>query len=129
MNTKLSEKFKLGTQKLLGYGLWLMVLVLAFSVVQNARKVIETRAEIQKERDKVAKIKAQNIELERQVQEAQSSAFIEKQVRNKLGLAKAGESIVILPDEETLRKLAPQIDHEVNTLPDPNWKKWEKLFF
>ncbi len=129
MNTKLSEQVRLSGQKLIGYGLWLMVLVLVFSVVQNARKVVETRAEIQKEQEKVAKMKAQNDELEKQVAEAQSTSFIEKQVRDRLGLAKAGESIVILPDEATLRKLAPQAAREEDTLPDPNWKKWEHLFF
>ena len=33
-----------------------------------------------------------------------SDEFIEKQLRDKLGLAKKGEIILILPDEETLKK-------------------------
>lgn len=129
MNMNLLEKLKPVTQKFIGYGLWLMVIILAFSVFQNYRKVIETRAEIQKEREKVARTRVQNADLEHRVVEAQSSAFIEKQVRDRLGLARTGESIVILPDEAVLRSLAPKVDHEENTLPDPNWKKWEKLFF
>jgi hypothetical protein len=42
---------------------------------------------------------------------------------------KEGEVIVVLPDEDILRKLAPLLPTEENTLPEPNWKKWEKLFF
>ena len=129
MNTKLSEKAKIWTQKLVSYGLWLMVIILAFSVFQNAKKAADTKNQIQREREKVAKMKVQNEELEKRVSEAQSLSYIEKQVRDRLGLVKAGESIVILPDESVLRSLAPNVDHEKNTLPDPNWKKWEKLFF
>ena len=115
--------------KIIGYGIWLMILILSFSVIQNASKVLRTRNEIQKEKEKVAKMKEVNANLEKQIAEAQSTTFIEKQVRDKLGLAKAGESIVILPDEDILRKLAPQTGLEENVLPDPNWKKWMKLFF
>ncbi len=116
-------------QKIVGYGLWLMIVILGFSVVQNAGKILQTRAEIQKEKNKVVKMQAQNSELEKHLTESQSSAFIEKQVRDKLGLAMPGDAIVVLPDEETLKKLAPQITNENDVLPDPNWKKWEKLFF
>lgn len=115
--------------KIIGYGIWLMVLILGFSIVQNVGRVLQTRSEIKQEQEKVAKMKEVNANLEKAIAEAQSSAFIEKQVRDKLGLARAGESIVILPDEETLRKLAPQTGGEENVLPDPNWKKWLHLFF
>ncbi len=129
MNTKFHDSLKLRLRKLVSYGIWLMIIALGFSTIQNISKVVRTRDEIQKEKDRVAKMRDVNLSLEKQIAEAQSSAFIEKQVRDKLGLAKAGESVVILPDEDTLRKLAPQTSSEDNTLPDPNWKKWEKLFF
>ena len=43
-------------------------------------------------------------------------------------MAKEGEIVVILPDEHILRKLAPDREIEEEVLPDPNWKKWMKLF-
>ncbi len=129
MNTKITDILRLKFGKLITYTIWAVIALLIFSIVQNAGKVIKTRAEIQKEREKVEKMKEVNAGLEQAIAEAQSTSFIEKQVRDKLGLAKAGESIVILPDENTLRKLAPQTLDEENLLPDPNWKKWEKLFF
>ncbi len=129
MKNKFLEKFQFGTQKFISYGIWLMLIVLGFSVIQNANKVIATRRDIETEREKVTKMKEVNASLEKSIAEAQSAIFIEKQVRDRLGLAKAGESIVILPDVETVRKLAPKIASEESVLPDPNWKKWEKLFF
>ena len=74
------------------------------------------------------KMKAENAALEAQIAQTQGSAFIEKQIRDKLGLAKTGEAIVVLPDAEILKKLAPQIPVEENSLPDSNWRKWMKLF-
>ncbi|HTK03673.1 MAG TPA: septum formation initiator family protein [Alphaproteobacteria bacterium] len=115
--------------KIISFVLWIAFGILCLSTIRNLTKVFQTRSDIQKEKNTVLKMKSQNEELESQLVQAQSLSFIEKQVRDKLGLAKAGESIVILPDEDTLRKLAPQLSVEENTLPDPNWKKWEKLFF
>jgi cell division protein FtsB len=123
------EKIKAKSGKIISYGLWLMIIILVISTVQNLTKVVRIKAEIEKERQKVEKMGQMNLDLERQLSEAQSVSFIEKQVRNRLGLVKDGETTVILPDEETVKKLAPQIKEEEDSLPDPNWKKWEKLFF
>ncbi len=43
-------------------------------------------------------------------------------------MAKEGEIIIVLPDEEILGTLAPNLEEEEEALPDPNWKKWLKLF-
>jgi len=116
-------------QKVVSYGLWLMIVVLGFSAVQNAGKILQTRAEIQSEKARVVKMQEQNQALEKQLADTQNSAFIEQQVRDKLGLAMPSEAIVVLPDQDVLRKLAPQVVSEDDVLPDPNWKRWEKLFF
>lgn len=105
-----------------------MIVILAFSAVRNVGKVAKIRSEIQKEKDKVAKIDKENKELETQVAKTQGEDFIEKELRDKLGLVKQGEVIVVLPDPEIVRKLAPRTPDEPQTLPDPNWKKWLKLF-
>jgi len=129
MNTKNTKKFEFKPQKLISYGIWLLIIILGFSTAQNASNVFQTRREIQAEKDKVAKMQAQNNELEKQLTESQSATFIEKQVRDRLGLVMPDEAIVVLPDEDTLRKLAPQSIAENDILPAPNWEKWEKLFF
>ena len=128
MGKKTGEKIKLMVKKLGGYVLWLMVLVLAFSLVGNINKASKVKRDIQFEKEKVAKMEADNQKLEAQALQAQSVEFMEKEIRNKLGLAKDGETVVVLPDQEILRKLAPKPDNEENTLPDPNWKRWIKLF-
>lgn len=114
--------------KLGGYLVWLVLILLVFSVIRNLGRVAMVNAEIKKQQAVIAKMQAENAALTSEVNDAQSQVFIEKQIRDKLGLAMPGEAIVILPDADTLRKLAPAQNTEQDTLPDPPWKKWIKLF-
>lgn len=119
-------------ERLRGYWGYLIVFVsilLLFSLLKNLTKISEIKKSIQKEEGKLEKLKKENERLKRQALEVESAEFIERQLRDKLGLARKGEIVLVLPDEETLRKLAPEIPEEEETLPEPNWKKWLKLFF
>jgi len=106
-----------------------LVVMLGISIVGNVNKVFAIRREVDKERVVIEKLKRENDELARKVEDVQGVEFVEAQVRNKLGLVKPGETVVILPDEEILIKLAPKVAIEEETLPDPNWKKWVHLFY
>ncbi len=127
MNEKI-EKLPIWMKKVLGWATWGLIILLTISTVKNINRVASIRSQVEKERQKVERMKVENAKLEEQIAEAQGQEFIEKQIRNKLGLVKSGEAIVVLPDEEIIRKLAPQKVVEEDTLPDPNWKKWLKLF-
>ncbi|KKU10434.1 MAG: Septum formation initiator [Candidatus Woesebacteria bacterium GW2011_GWB1_45_5] len=116
-------------KKILEYIAWFLILMLFVSTIRNIGRVRRVRSEIRKEQEKVERVRKENGDLERRVAETQGAEFIEAEVRNKLGLVKEGETVVILPDEETLKKLAPRAYTETETLPDPNWRKWLKLFF
>lgn len=128
MNNDFVKGLKTKFGRLGGYIIWLMILLLVVSTVRNIGKVGRIRSEIDKEKAKLVKLKSQNDDLEREIAQAQGPDFIEKEVRNKLGLAKDNEAVVVLPDPETLKKLAPVVSLDQDVLPDPNWKKWEKLF-
>jgi cell division protein FtsB len=125
---KIIEKAKIKAKKLIGIATWVLVLFLIISTVKNIGRVGSINSAVQKEKEKIEKMKEENVRLEAEIAQTQGEAFIEKQIRNKLGLAKVGESVVILPSSEILIKLAPQMPVEQNFLPDPNWKKWMKLF-
>ncbi len=119
-------------EKLKKYSRLLLIFVflfLAFSLAKNLFKVYDIRKSIEREKQKIAKLQAEQEELKRQTAKVEGSEFIEKQLRDKLGLAKPGEVVLVLPDEDSLRKLAPHIPEEEQTLPEPNWKRWLKLFF
>jgi len=115
-------------KKFVGYFILLLLVLMTASIIRNIGKVRAIRNEVAKEKERIEKLKAENEELQRKIEETQSDEFIERQIRDKLGLTKEGEIVVVLPDEEILRSLAPKIENEEDTLPDPNWKKWLKLF-
>jgi len=106
----------------------LLVILMLASIARNIGKVIVIREEVAKERERLERFEKENERLQKKITETQSDEFIEKQIRDKLGLVKEGEIVVVLPDEEILRSLAPKIEVEQDSLPDPNWKRWLKLF-
>lgn len=125
---KIIENAKNKAKKLIGYATWVLVLFLVVSTVRNIARVKAINSLVASEKDKLEQMKQDNAKLQTQIALTQGDAFIEKQIRDKLGLAKAGEAVVILPDTAILRALSPQLPVEENSLPDPNWRKWLKLF-
>ena len=112
-----------------GFIIAFVIALLIISLMRNITKTITAQKRIQKEKARVENLRVENEKLRERLEKEMSEAYIEKQMRDKLGLAKEGETIVILPDEETLKKLAPGLLSEEDVLPAPNWKKWLNLFF
>jgi cell division protein FtsB len=110
------------------YLLGFLGLVLAVSLVRNLLKINQIRQRVAKNKERVEKFKNENRQMETKIGEVTSQEYLEKQLRDKLGLSKEGETIVILPDAETLRKLVPEIPQEEETLPEPPWQKWLRIF-
>lgn len=121
--------FKTKSKKVIGYASWAIVILLTISTVRNIERALNIKKQVQDERDKVAKMEVENAQLQTQINEAQGQDFIDKEIRDKLGLSKEGETIVVMPDEAILKSLAPPKETNIEILPDPNWKKWEKMFF
>lgn len=115
-------------QAVFRYVLFGFIILILISITKNIGKVFAIRAEVAKQKAKVAKIEAENLRIQMEISKAQSPEFIERQVRDKLGLVKEGETVVVLPEIEEVKKLAPKLDLEEDYLPDPNWRKWLKLF-
>ena len=102
-------------------------IVLASSMVKSLRRIKEGDVIIEKTNSRLEKINEENKKLSEQLQVTQSEEFLEKQLRDKLGLAKEGEKVVVLPESDIVRKLAPVIPQEEEIKPKPNWQKWIDL--
>lgn len=104
----------------------LIILVLGlFLIVNITRSIWEfLRAgdKIKETEEQVAQLRFKNDELKKKLSEVQSPVYLEKIAREKLGLAKEGEIVVILPPNPSA---SPSADGE-NL---PNWQKWWNLFF
>jgi len=75
----------------------------------------------------VNQLKQKNNELKKQLAEVQSPQYLEKIARDKLGLAKEGETVVILPQNSLAGpEQVNSVEVEKNL---PDWQKWRNLFF
>ena len=107
---------------------FLLVVLLLVTLTKNIVKNLEIQKKITAQKARVEQMQKDNAALAQKLLEVQSQEYIEKQLREKLGLARPGEIVVVLPDTATLEKLAPAVKIDEKSLPDPNWKKWVKLF-
>jgi len=118
--------------KLKAFSSYIFILLSILFIISLTRNILRIRnvgTKVEEEQERLNLIKDKNKKLKEEIQFLKSESYIEGQLRDKLGLAKEGETIVVLPGEEVVRKLVPEKDKEEETLPDPNWKKWYKLFF
>ncbi len=102
--------------------------ILASSMLKSLKRIREGDILIEKTKSRLEKINEENKKLSEQLQITESEDFIEKQLRDKLGLAKEGEIILVLPEPEIVKKLAPVLPKDEEAKLKPNWKKWLELF-
>lgn len=84
--------------------------------------------EVKSRENQLARLKKEEGELKEKYEEITSSEYMEKQLRNNLNLAKDNEIILVLPDDEILKKLVPPDVQEEGYDMRPNWKKWLDVF-
>jgi cell division protein DivIC len=90
-------------------------LIMSISSLSGETTVTSLKSELDEK-------KKENAFLKQQLKNVQTEAFIEQEARNKLGLVKEGEYIVLLPPPEEEQQKAKIKDK-------PNWQKWWDLFF
>lgn len=126
---KRQNNLKNSLKKYSSYLFLFLAVLFLISLVRNVLKISEAKKSIDEARGKVEKLAGDNKALSEKLLSVQSENYTEKQLRDKLGMAKEGETVVILPDPETVKKLAPKVEAEDGVLPDPVWKHWLRLFY
>ncbi len=102
----------------------LICLTIAVGVIRSVVVVAQKRGIVQARRTVLVREQAKRADLEAQLREATSAAFIERSARDKLGLVKEGESVVILDKSQISNSNTQKIPQEI-----PSWKQWWRLFF
>ena len=122
--------------KLMRRRLYQIAVILAslFIIQGLSRGLIELSAQdrrVGKAKQELAKLTEQERELRKQLEYFQSDEYVEKIARDKLLLAKPGETVLLLPKEEKNSDLRSS-SFGLRPLPSetdlPNWQKWAKLF-
>ncbi len=109
----------------------LIILAVSLFVIFTLPRSIYTlwkRKDIVKDHQKtLEQVKRENEQLKRDLAEAETPEFIERVAREKLGMLKDGEAIVLLPSTESAIMVQT---NELNPTENfPRWKQWWRLFF
>lgn len=98
----------------------------AYSLITRTFEAVKSGERLSKSAEIVKRLEVQNKELKQKLSEVQSPDFIENEVRNKLGFAKAGEIVVVIPEDKLKLVLGASAPAQVRL---PNWLGWIKVFF
>ena len=107
--------------------LLLAFLVGIILVVNSTKRLLNfrlTASKVTEEEVRLKKLQEENEALQRDLEYKRSQEFTEGEIRNKLGLVKEGETVIILPKEQDRDQLP-----ETSRVKKPNWWKWWDLFF
>lgn len=122
----LSSKMRILTSLLVGF----IMLAYLSSFIKSYIRLRASDQRLYTAQDELKELEQQKKNLQRQLELVETDEYKEYQAREKLGLIKEGELVVILPSEDILRRLSPRkADSEQLTLPLPNWRKWIEILF
>lgn len=108
---------------------WIVAILSFIAIVSIGQSLVNVwqKGDIIRDREQaLTEEKQKQAELKRQLEEATSSAYIEKVARNKLGLVKEGDVVVLM---NPIQNAGVSGQGTVNALELPVWKQWWRLFF
>jgi len=106
----------------------LSIIVFAASVIQTSGKIKKINKEVDDRVNKLAELQKEKEKMQKKYEEVTSQEYMETQLRNQLNMSKSNEIILVLPEDELLRKLSPTDgdENEIDTM--PNYLRWAEVF-
>ena len=101
-------------------------------IISLSRSVVdlwERRKIVKEEQERLTQLEKRHEELTKKLKMVQTPGFIEKEARERLGMAKEGDTIIIMDTSSTAQKERVGI---LSTNPSgqlPYWKRWWQIFF
>ncbi len=105
----------------------LVSLFIAYKLIFQISDALKSGERLSTAADQVFMFEAKNKQLKKKLSEVESPQFIEEEARNKLGLGKPGETVVIIPENKLRQVLEGSSSAEEVRL--PNYQGWLKVFF
>ena len=104
----------------------LISLLVAYNLVTQIMEATKSGERLSQAAESVYKLEAKNKQLKTKLSQIKSPQFIEEIARNKLGLSKKGETVVIIPEEKLKLVMGASQSAEVRL---SNWLGWWRMFF
>jgi len=111
----------------------IVILVSIFLIISLSRSVVDLwgrRTIVEEEKQRLSDLEKKHEELVRKLEMVQTPAFVEKEARERLGMAREGETIIIV-DESFV---PGEYSENTGGVPDgsdtlPYWRRWWQVFF
>lgn len=114
--------------KKISLGLIILVsLVVAYNLLTQIMGAAKYGERLSQAAETLYELEIKNKELKKKLSDIQSPEFIEKEARNKLGLSKKGETVVVITEEKIKQILGASGSAQEVRL--PNWLGWFRVFF
>ena len=107
------------------------ILLVLFAFVSFGRELfnrIQVNQEISRLEQQVRELESRKTRLTNLIEYFEIPLFQEQEAREKLGLAKPGESVVVVPTTNTSLDASPRVGDDA-AAPKTNPKKWWQYFF
>jgi len=110
---------------------WVQILIiivgigLIVNLSRDILRLLRAADELKLAAQKVEELQKEGESLTQKKNYYQSETFIEEEARNKLNMAKEGETVVILPPN--LKEVLGEKEN-LSAKPLPNWRQWLNLF-
>lgn len=115
--------------KTLFYLIFAIIFVLfTSSFLKNSWHLINAGKRISQAKKNLSQLKKENQKLWSKLKYCQSDEFIEGQIRDKLQMAKLGETVVVLPSEINQIEES-SVSAKIAQKKMANWQKWLNLFW
>ena len=110
---------------------WVQILIivvgagLIVSLSRDILRLLKSAQQLKLAQQRMEQFGKESENLAQKKEYYQSGAFVEEEARNKLNMAKEGETIVILPPN--IKEVLGEKE-SFNVKPLPNWRQWLNLF-
>jgi cell division protein FtsB len=111
---------------------WIIIFVSIFMIVSLSRSVVdlwERRKIVKEEQERLALVEKKHQELTEKLKMVQTPAFVEKEARDHLGMAKPGDTVIIMDTSSDNEKEHEGILSTNSSGQVPYWKRWWMIFF
>lgn len=105
----------------------IVFLVVTWNIIGQIISTLKSGDRLNIATDKLHRLEIKNKDLKAKLDEVKDLRFLEEQARDKLGLVKEGETLVIIPQEKIDSILG--LSKKIEEIKLPNWQGWLKLFW
>ena len=105
----------------------IIVGLIIYNLIAQILEALKSGERLSTEAEGLYQLEAKNRQLKKKLEEIKSPDFVERVARNKLGLGKPGETVVIIPQEKIEEVLGVSDSAKQARLPNP--LGWWRLFF